>query len=133
MNKAVPAGFPLMARMAVAAGLVLALAACSKDTGEAPAPSGAAAPADVSSATHDPATTATSWQCGPFSVTTRFDDASLEALTLAHSDQELKLRAVDASEGARFADEAGNAFWSRPGGVTLTLAGQSPVECRKAR
>lgn len=130
----VTARFRPAVRLLSAALLLATMGACTQGS-DRPAESASATPAadvaSASSAGHDPATTGTSWQCGALAVTTRFDDASLASLTLAHADQELKLREVDADEGARFADEVGNVFWSRPGRVTLTLAGQPSVDCRK--
>ena len=80
-----------------------------------------------------PATTSTNWQCGDLLVTTRFDDKSLESMTLQVSDHELVLKTIAAEDGARFADADGNEFWSRPGKVNLTLAGKPVASCKKSR
>lgn len=108
----------------------VALVDCSSGSGGDPASpaSTAATPAAVPK----PATTTARWQCGELSVTTRFDDEALQSMTLSHSGQKLALKAVDADEGARFA-AAGNEFWSRPGQVSLALAGQPAIACSKSR
>lgn len=49
------------------------------------------------------------------------------------SDRALVLKSVDASDGARFTDAAGNEFWSRPGKVSLILAGEPEVACTKSK
>lgn len=107
----------------------VALVACSPGSGSDPASSAAAA---TPAAIPKPATTTARWQCGELRVTTRFDDEALQSMTLSHSGQELALKAVDADEGARFADAAGNEFWSRPGQVSLALADQPAIACSKS-
>ncbi|QSX78147.1 MliC family protein [Agrilutibacter solisilvae] len=71
------------------------------------------------------------WQCGDQRIATRFEGAALDAMSLMFSGRRLPLRAATATEGARFADAAGNEFWSRPGKVTLTLAGKPATSCTK--
>lgn len=120
------AGIPLFA---------LGLAACkpaSQDDAatDAPAP-GAATQAAPS--THKTATAVTRWRCGDLPVATHFDDDSLESITLETPDRELTLKSMANEEGVRFADAAGNEFWSRPGKVTFTRIGQPVLECIKDR
>ena len=113
--------------------LAVALIAC-KPAGESDSQSTPAATSTTPPAAakpHKPATTATNWQCGDMSVATRFDDDSLQSMTLTHSGQELTLKTIATDEGARFADGAGNEFWSRPGKVSLTLAGKPATNCKK--
>ena len=43
------------------------------------------------------------------------------------------LKSADASDGARFTDAAGNEFWSRPGKVSLILAGEPEAVCTKSK
>ncbi|HEV8695276.1 MAG TPA: MliC family protein [Lysobacter sp.] len=113
----------------------MALIACKPaDQGDsASTPAATTTPPATAAKTHKPATTATNWQCGDLSVATRFDDESLESMTLTQSGQELTLKTVETDEGARFADAAGNEFWSRPGKVSVTLAGKPMTDCKKSR
>ena len=79
------------------------------------------------------ASTVARWQCGDLAVSTHFDDASLESITLQLPDRTLTLKSMADEDGARFADAVGNEFWSRPGNVTLALAGQPQAACSKQR
>lgn len=106
------------------------LVACSAPDSEAPLPMAGEA-ASLPAASRKPAITTANWQCGELAVVTRFDDEALQSMRLAHSGQELVLDSAEAEEGARFADAAGNEFWSRPGKVSLALAGKPAIECRK--
>lgn len=121
--------FPLL--LAVA----LPLIAC-KPTGPtdstAAADTATTAPA-AAPAQHRKATEVTRWQCDKLVVATHFDDASLESITLETPERMLTLKSMANEDGARFADAAGNEFWSRPGKVSLTLVGQPAVECQKLR
>ena len=78
---------------------------------------------------HRTASAVTRWRCGDLAVATHFDDDSLESITLETPDRELTLKSMANEDGARFADAAGNEFWSRPGKVTFTRIGQPAVEC----
>ena len=122
----------LLAAIPVAA---LALAACkpaSRDQAAADAAVPSATPT-VAASTHRTASAITRWRCGELTVATHFDDESLESITLETPDRELTLKSMANEDGARFADAAGNEFWSRPGKVTFTRIGQPPVECTKDR
>lgn len=77
--------------------------------------------------------TVTRWRCGEIAVATHFDDASLESITVETPDRTLTLKSMANEDGVRFADAAGNEFWSRPGKVSLIQVGQPAVECRKER
>lgn len=113
--------------------LALSLIAC-KPTGSAEpaaAPDAAATPA--ANASHKAASAVTRWQCDKLTVATHFDDESLESITLETPERMLTLKSMANEDGARFADAAGNEFWSRPGKVNLTLVGQPTVECLKVR
>jgi len=83
--------------------------------------------------THKTATVVTRWKCGTLAVATHFDDDSLESITLETPQRMLTLKSMANEDGVRFADAAGNEFWSRPGKVTLALVGQPATECRKDR
>ena len=82
---------------------------------------------------HKTATLVTRWKCGTLAVATHFDDDSLESITLETPQRMLTLKSMANEDGARFADAAGNEFWSRPGKITLALVGQPAMECRKDR
>jgi hypothetical protein len=83
--------------------------------------------------THKTASAVTRWHCEGLTVATHFDDDSLESITLETPERTLTLKSMANEDGARFADAAGNEFWSRPGKVSLALVGQSALECRKDR
>lgn len=125
--------------LVVASALTVALAACkpaqqdeaATDTATAPDATTAQQPAPAP--THKAATTVTRWSCGKLAVSTHFDDDSLESITLETPERMLTLKSMANEDGARFADAAGNEFWSRPGKVTFTQVGQSSVECTKER
>jgi hypothetical protein len=124
------APLPLIRFVAVAG--LLGLAACSpsgqRDIGPA---TEAAAPTPAPQG--HPAVAATHWRCGGLAVVTHFDDASLESITLQTPERTLTLKSMANEDGARFADAAGNEFWSRPGKVQLTQIGQATVTCTKER
>ena len=113
----------------------LALAACkpaSQDHAATDAPAPPVSP-EAAASTHKTATAVTRWRCGDLPVSTHFDDDSLESITLETPDRELTLKSMANEDGVRFADAAGNEFWSRPGKVTFTRIGQPTVECTKDR
>lgn len=113
--------------------LFLSLPGCKpadQQESDAPAAADVAVPA-APAPTHRPATAVTHWQCGKLTVATHFDDDSLESITLETPERMLTLKSMANEDGARFADAAGNEFWSRPGKVSLTLVGQPTVECKK--
>jgi membrane-bound inhibitor of C-type lysozyme len=108
--------------------IALALIACKPaDHSTETAPPAASAKQDSAAAT------STNWQCGERHVATRFADESLESMTLQLSDRALVLKSADANDGARFTDAAGNEFWSRPGKVSLILAGEPEAVCTKSK
>ncbi|HEY0661880.1 MAG TPA: MliC family protein [Lysobacter sp.] len=117
--------------------VALLLAACQPDdrAAQAPTPStGQPAPAQPTVAKPGVAAVETThWQCGDLGIATRFNDEALDAITLTFSGRRLVLREATAASGARFADEAGNEFWSRGGDVTLTLAGKDKTSCTKTK
>jgi hypothetical protein len=100
-------------------------------TGDAPGTQTEQPQAAIS--THKTATVVTRWKCGTLAVATHFDDDSLESITLETPQRMFTLKSMANEDGARFADAAGNEFWSRPGKVSLTLVGQPAMECRKDR
>lgn len=119
---------------AAACVLALPLGACKPAGQETTAVPAEANPDSASpSSSGSAAMTVTRWRCGEIPVATHFDDASLESITLQTPDRTLTLKSMANEDGARFADAAGNEFWSRPGKVSLTQVGQPAVECRKER
>lgn len=124
--------------LVLAPAFVLALAACEPAARNdaaaqtAPAADATAAPAAPTS-THRTASTVTKWRCGGTAVATHFDDDSLESITLETPERQLTLKSMANEDGARFADAAGNEFWSRPGKVTFTQVGRATVACTKDR
>ncbi|WP_082538831.1 MliC family protein [Lysobacter sp. Root494] len=114
---------------------VLALTACKPSSQDKTVADASAPPtaSGTTASTHRTATAVTRWRCGELAVATHFDDESLESITLETADRELTLKSMANEDGARFADAAGNEFWSRPGRVTLTRVGQPVVECTKDR
>lgn len=116
-----------------AAVLSLSLPGCKPADQQEPAAATDVAAPPAPAPTHKPATAVTHWQCGKLAVATHFDDDSLESITLETPERMLTLKSMANEDGARFADAAGNEFWSRPGKVSLTLVGQPAVECTKNR
>lgn len=119
--------FPLL--LAVA----LPLIACKPSGSADPAAPADTAATASTTAQHQKATAVTRWQCDKLAVATHFDDASLESITLETPERMLTLKSMANEDGARFANAAGNEFWSRPGKVSLTLIGQPTMECQKLR
>lgn len=117
--------------------VALLLAACQPDDRAAQAPTpttGKPTTAQPPVAKPDGARVETThWQCGDLRIATRFNDETLGAITLMFSGRRLVLRDATAASGARFADDAGNEFWSRGGNVTLTLAGKDKTSCTKTK
>lgn len=83
-------------------------------------------------ATGEPAAaTSTPWQCGDQRISARFDTPA-RGMMLEIDGNTLHLAQAPAASGARYADAAGNAFWSKGDAATLTLAGRAAVTCRQA-
>jgi len=113
--------------------LAVSLSACNPASEKAATPADADTAVAMPASTHKTASVVTRWHCEGISVATHFDDDSLESITLETPERTLTLKSMANEDGARFADAAGNEFWSRPGKVSLALVGQSPLECRKDR
>lgn len=109
---------------------LLALVAC-QPTGQDTPPAAESRQAAATPARHRPGEAR--WQCGDLRVATRFDDPALDTITVVLPDRTLLLEARDTADGALFADRAGNRFQSRPGQVSLTIAGRPPQACRKGQ
>lgn len=111
-----PAATP---RLALPLSLAIALfaVACQPGAGrDTPAPADATATTDTFH-----------WQCGEVGVaSTYIDDA--ESVTLVFSGRELELPIAVSASGARYADTAGNEFWTKGDSGTLTLAAEAGSE-----
>lgn len=111
------------------AALAAALAACQpappvQDTGAQADEAAAAGPIDGLAPGER-----VNYQCSDLAVGATFQDAG-QAVRLTYSGQRLELPAAKAASGARYADEAGNQFWSRGlEEAQLTLAGQQRRDC----
>jgi membrane-bound inhibitor of C-type lysozyme len=66
------------------------------------------------------------YQCGDLAVTAEFPTP--DGVTLAWQGNSLALKRVPAASGAKYADDAGNEFWTQDGAM-LTLAGQAMRRC----
>jgi putative lipoprotein len=116
--------------------VVLLLTACQPDDRAAQAPkptAGKPAPVPPVAKPDVAPVETTHWQCGDLRIATRFNDETLGAITLMFSGRRLALREATAASGARFADDAGNEFWSRGRDVTLKLAGKDKAACTKTK
>jgi uncharacterized membrane protein len=122
--------------------LVLALAACQRPA-PAPAPNAASpastvpaptpasqapapSPIDVAKPPSSGNASAQHWQCGEVLLDARRDG---ETMRLSFSGRTLALPHVESLTGARFADEAGNAFMQLEDRATLILAGDDSRDC----
>ncbi|MGH8074461.1 MAG: MliC family protein, partial [Lysobacter sp.] len=127
-----PAATP---RLTLSLAIVLLAVACQPDAGrDAPAPP---APATTEPAAPTPApteATATAdtfhWQCGEVGVASTYLDDS-KHVALAFSGRELELPIAVSGSGARYADDAGNEFWTKGDSGTLTLAAEAGTETAK--
>jgi membrane-bound inhibitor of C-type lysozyme len=77
-----------------------------------------------------PADDAVLYQCGDLPVSATFPDADTAKLLL--QGRTLTLQRVPAASGAKYADAAGNEFWTREGAM-LTLAAQPMRQCSRAQ
>ncbi len=70
------------------------------------------------------------WQCGEVRVGASFDNAA-DRITLSLSGRRLQLPLAVSGSGARYADTAGNEFWTQGGSGTLSLAGEDKRDCEQ--
>lgn len=69
------------------------------------------------------------YRCGELTVSAIF--RGQDRATIAIGDRKLELEQVPAASGAKYADGAGNEFWSKGlDEALLTLAGSPPVACQ---
>ncbi len=70
-----------------------------------------------------------SYQCGDLTVSAVF--RGRDRAVLAMGNKEMNLLLVLAASGAKYADGAGNEFWTQGmDEAMLTLAGKAPVNCK---
>jgi len=69
------------------------------------------------------------YRCGNLAVSAIF--RGQDRATIAIGDRKLELGLVPAASGAKYADSAGNEFWTKGlDEALLTLAGSPPVTCQ---
>jgi membrane-bound inhibitor of C-type lysozyme len=69
------------------------------------------------------------YQCGELTVSAIF--RGQDRATISIGDRKVELEHVPAASGAKYADGAGNEFWSKGlDEAMLTLAGSPPVACQ---
>ncbi|GAA5074652.1 YbaY family lipoprotein [Lysobacter panacisoli] len=81
------------------------------------------------------ATKPTYWQCGETRIGASFEgsaDAGKQTVALSINGRALSLPLARSASGARYADDAGNEFWTKGASGTLTLAGEDKRECTQA-
>lgn len=131
-------------RLALPLALAVALsaAACQPEGApEVPAETEAPAPTAPTPDTAEPGTPAPPvldtettntfhWQCNEVGVASTYTDDA-ERVTLAFSGRELELPIAVSASGARYADAAGNEFWTKGDSGTLALAAEAGSETAK--
>ena len=75
------------------------------------------------------ATAKTQWQCGDQRIGAVFDNGAADNVTLDLNGKPLVLPHAVSASGARYADTAGNEFWTKGREGMLTLAGKEKVDC----
>ncbi|MGX5731071.1 YbaY family lipoprotein [Pseudoxanthomonas beigongshangi] len=83
----------------------------------------------VADATTDAAVVKTQWQCGDQRIGASFDNGPADNVSLDLGDKPLVLPHAVSASGARYADAAGNEFWTKGREGMLTLAGKEKVDC----
>lgn len=69
------------------------------------------------------------WQCGDQRIAAVFDNGPADNVTLDPAGKPLALPHAVSASGARYADAAGNEFWTKGRAGTLTLAGKGKLDC----
>ena len=120
-----------MPRPLLTMACLLGLAACQSPVTTPPA-EGTSTPRPAAQIPGDPAAaTPIQWQCGDQRIGARVDNTARN-VSLEVDGKTLSLAQSPAASGARYADAAGNAFWSKGDEATLTLAGRAAVDCHQA-
>ncbi|MBD9376648.1 YbaY family lipoprotein [Pseudoxanthomonas sp. PXM04] len=71
----------------------------------------------------------TQWQCGDQRIAATFDNGAADNVTLDVDGKPLVLPHAVSASGARYADNAGNEFWTKGREGMLTLAGKDKLDC----
>ena len=71
----------------------------------------------------------TQWQCGDQRIAATFDNGAADNVTLDIDGKPLALPHAVSASGARYADAAGNEFWTKGREGTLTLAANNKMDC----
>lgn len=71
----------------------------------------------------------TRWQCGDQRIGASFDNGPADNVSLDLGGKPLVLPHAVSASGARYADAAGNEFWTKGREGMLTLAGKEKVDC----
>ena len=125
-----PAATP---RLTLPLAVALLAVACQPESGrEATAPD-APATTEPAAPTPVPAEAIAGtfhWQCGEIGVASTYLDDS-QRVALAFSGRELELPIAVSGSGARYADDAGNEFWTKGDSGTLSLAAEAGSETAK--
>lgn len=72
------------------------------------------------------------WQCGDLGLMSRYF-ADGDTVRLDANGHAWKLPRARSASGARYADAAGNEFWTKGDAGTLVLDGEPPLDCVRAR
>ena len=83
----------------------------------------------VADAAADRALVKTQWQCGDQRIGADFDTGPSDNVTLDLGGKPLVLPHAVSASGARYADAAGNEFWTKGREGTLSLAGKEKLDC----
>ncbi|MGQ4659470.1 MliC family protein [Lysobacter sp. F6437] len=125
-----PAAAP---RLTFSLAVALLAVACQPEAGrEDPVPT-APATTDPAAPTPVPAEATADtfhWQCDEIGVASTYLDDS-QRVALAFSGRELELPIAVSGSGARYADDAGNEFWTKGDSGTLSLAAEAGSETAK--
>lgn len=75
----------------------------------------------------------TYWQCGDTRIGATFEGAADgQTVALGIDGRRLSLPIARSASGARYADDAGNEFWTKGASGTLSLAGEDQRDCTQA-
>lgn len=124
----------MLTRVLPAAALAAALAACQPPAPPAqePAPDDATAGTTPAPAEGLAPGERINFQCNEVAVGATYDEGG-ETVRLSYSGQRLELPIAISASGARYADDAGNEFWSRGmDEATFTLAGEETRQCTRS-
>ncbi len=78
-----------------------------------------------------PAVMRSQWQCGELGIDASFDTGVADQVVLVIDGRRITLPHAVSASGARYADDAGNQFWTKGNGGTLSLAEQADRPCTR--